>query len=91
MLAVAQNESDRTSERIKVVLDYKVKNGEHVTGAAPYGYISVNKKLQKDPDTQHIVEETVDFYFSCFSKRKTVYHILNKYAENEKCPSKRCV
>lgn len=88
MLAVAQNECDRGSERIKAVLNYKVKKKEHVTGAAPYGYITVNKKLQKDPDTQHIVEDTVDFYFSCFSKRKTVYHILNKYAENEKCPSK---
>ena len=39
MLAVAQNESDRTSERIKVVFDHKRRQKQHVTGAAPYGYI----------------------------------------------------
>lgn len=88
MLAVAQNECDRTSERIKVVLEHKVRNGEHITGAAPYGYISVDKKLQKDPETQAIVEDIFRFYFSCFSKRGTVYHIIDKYQEHPKKPTK---
>lgn len=79
MLAVAQNECDRTSERIKVVLEHKVRNGEHVTGAAPYGYITVNKKLQKDPEREHIVNDIFDYYFRTFSKRKTVFYILDKY------------
>lgn len=88
MLAVAQNECDRTSERIKTVFRHKVANGEHLTGAAPYGYISINKKLEKDPKTQHIVEEIFSFYFSCFSKRKTVIHIVEKYSEHPHCPTK---
>lgn len=88
MLAVAQNECDRTSERIKTVFRHKVMNGEHVTGAAPYGYISVNKKLQKDPETRHITEDIFAFYFSCFSKRKTVLYITNKYKEHPLCPTK---
>lgn len=79
MLAVAQNECDRTSERIKVVLEHKVRNGEHVTGAAPYGYITVNKKLQKDPEREHIVNEIFSHYFNCFSIRNTVSHIMAKY------------
>lgn len=79
MLAVAQNECDRTSERIKVVLEHKVRNGEHVTGAAPYGYITVNKKLQKDPEREHIINDIFDHYFRTFSKRKTVFYILEKY------------
>lgn len=87
MLAVAQNECDRTSERIKVVLEHKVRNGEHITGAAPYGYISVNKKLQKDPETQDIVDDIFHFYFSCFSKRKTIYHIISKYENHPKSPT----
>lgn len=88
MLAVNQSECDRTSERIKVVLDHKFKNGEHVTGAAPYGYVLVDKKLQKDPTVQHIVEDTVGYYFSCFSKRKTIMYIMSKYADFDHCPSK---
>lgn len=79
MLAVAQNECDRTSERIKVVLAHKKRNGEHVTGAAPYGYIMVNKKLQKDPEREHIVDDIFNHYFKCFSKRETIYYILGKY------------
>lgn len=87
MLAVNQNECDRDSERIKVVLAHKVRNGEHVTGAAPYGYISVNKKLQKDPETKEIADDTFAYYFSCFSKRNTIYYILEKYKDHPKKPS----
>lgn len=79
MLAVAQNESDRTSERIKVVFDHKRRNGEHLTGAAPYGYITENKKLMKDPATKHIVEDLFQHYFLTFSKRKTIQYITEKY------------
>lgn len=85
MLAVAQNESDRTSERIKVVFAHKKRNGEHLTGAAPYGYITVNKKLQKDPETQHIVEELFRHYFLTFSKRQSIYHVMELYGD--KAPS----
>ena len=88
MLAVAQNECDRTSERIKTVFRHKVANGEHLTGIAPYGYISVNKKLEKDPETEHIVEEIFSFYFSCFSKRKTILSIIEKYKDHPRCPTK---
>ena len=70
MLAVNQNECDRTSERIKTVFAHKIRNGEHLTGAAPYGYVTVNKKLEKDPATREIVEDVINYYFSCFSKRK---------------------
>lgn len=88
MLAVAQNECDRDSERIKAVFRHKVMNGEHLTGAAPFGYICVNKKLQKDPETEHIVDDIFQHYFSSFSKRKTVFYILEKYKDHPKCPTK---
>lgn len=79
MLAVNQSECDRTSERIKTVLEHKVRNGEHVTGAAPYGYITVNKKLQKDPERSHIVDDVFSQYFKTFSIHSTVKYILSKY------------
>lgn len=82
MLAVAQNESDRTSERIKVVFNHKRRNGEHLTGAAPYGYITVNKKLEKDPATRHIVEDLFRHYFLTFSKRRSIQYITEKYGSS---------
>lgn len=84
MLAVAQNESDRTSERIKVVFAYKKRRGEHITGAPSYGYIVRNKKRYKDPEREHIVDDIFAYYFKCFSKRKTVAYILNKYPDDKK-------
>lgn len=79
MLSVNENECDRDSERIKSVFAYKKKNRELVSGAPAYGYITVNKKLQKDPKTRHIVEDVINYYFTCFSKRNTVFHIIDKY------------
>lgn len=60
MLSVAENEADRTSERIKFVLDNKLKNGEYCFADCPLGYkvkiIDGKRKLVKDPDTEHIVK-----------------------------------
>lgn len=63
-LAIAQNERDRTAERIKVVLDHKRKNGEVCFGGptAPFGYKKVRNengamKLVKDPETQEAVQD----------------------------------
>lgn len=51
MLAVAQNESDRTSERIEVVFEYKKQRQEHLNGPVPFGYKNIDKHLQKDSET----------------------------------------
>ena len=61
MLSVAENEADRTSERIKFVLKGKLQRGEYCYGGplAPYGYktemIDGVRRLVKDPDTEEIV------------------------------------
>lgn len=86
MLAVAQNECDRTSERIKVVFEHKRRNGEHLTGKPSFGYRIKNKKLVKDENTSRIVEEFFSYYLSCFSKRKTILHILEVYGPNAPSP-----
>lgn len=60
MLSVAENESDRTSERIKFVFDSKRAKKE-VFFQLPFGYkaeiIDGVRRAVKDPETQHIVEE----------------------------------
>ena len=85
MLAVAQNESDRTSERIKVVFEHKRRNGEHITGKPPFGYMAVNKKLQKNPDERKIVEDFFEQYFGSMSKRKAIEYV--QYVYGDRAPS----
>lgn len=80
MLAVAQNEADRTSERIKAVFSYKESIGEVKTGmCAPYGYRIIQKRIQKDPDTAPIVNEAFAYYFRCYSVRKVYTHLQELY------------
>lgn len=58
MLSVAENEADRTSERIKFVFRGKIQRGEYCFGGAwvPWGYkvdiIDGVRRLVKDPDMQ---------------------------------------
>ena len=58
MLSVAENEADRTSERIKFVFKGKLQRGEYCYGGAltPFGYkaeiIDGVRRLVKDPDTE---------------------------------------
>lgn len=83
MLSVNQAECDRTSERIKAVFDYKRSKGMCVTGmCAPYGYVIENGYIKKDPATQHVVEDAIQHYFTCFSIRHTARYIVDKYGEN---------
>lgn len=55
MLSVAQDEADRTSERIKVVFDAKREKREALTGNCPTGYRLEGKKLVKNEATQEAV------------------------------------
>lgn len=88
MLSVAQNECDRTSERIKAVFRHKWANGEVLSGMwAPYGYKVTDGRIYKDENTREIVEDAYSFYFSCYSIRKTYFYITEKYAEHPNPPT----
>lgn len=54
MLSIAQDEADRTSERIKAVFENKRARGETPSNRAPLGYKIVNSKLLIDEDTRQI-------------------------------------
>lgn len=60
MLSVAENESDRTSERIKFVFDAK-RSKKEAFFKLPMGYtkgmVDGVRRAVKDPETQHIVED----------------------------------
>lgn len=88
MLSVNENECDRTSDRIKSVFEYKKHNREHLNGKPAYGYTSDEQKhMIKDPETEHIVNDTFDHYFTTYSKKDTVGYILDKYSDHPKCPT----
>lgn len=88
MLSVNENECDRDSDRIKSVFEYKKSRKEHLNGRPGYGYIAdENKKLIKDPATQHIVEDTFKHYFSTYSKNATIEYILDKYSGDPNAPT----
>lgn len=61
MLSVAENEADRTSERIKSILEHKVVMGEAITRALPVGYKIENKHVVPDERA-----EAAQAVFDCF-------------------------
>ena len=88
MLSVNENECDRTSDRISSVFAYKKSRKEHLNGKPAYGYTTdPEKRLIKDPVTAPIVEDIISYYFTTFSKKATVSHILAKYAASSVCPT----
>lgn len=87
MLSVAENESDRTSERIKFVFDGKRRRKEWCfTGGPshwPYGYmpqvIDGVKRCVKNPETEPIVQDFWDYVVNYNSVRKAGMYVCEKY------------
>ncbi len=62
MLSIAQDEADRTSERIKVVFENKRSRGETPANRAPLGYKIVNSRLIIDEETKEIAVDIFNYY-----------------------------
>lgn len=67
MLSVAQDEADRTSERIKAVFETKRTKREPLTGNCPTGYKIACKRIVKDPETETAVASFFRKYLACGS------------------------
>lgn len=87
MLSVAENESDRTSERIKFVFDGKRRRKEWCftggPGQWPYGYMpqeidGVNRCV-KNPETEPILRDFWDYIVKYNSIRKAGMYVCEKY------------
>ena len=74
-LAIAQDESDRTSERIKFVFKNMVKEGRVISGSTPIGYKIENKHVVIDEDAAEIVKIAFDKYIDCRSVKETSRHL----------------
>lgn len=82
MLAVAQDEADRTSERIKAVFERKKQRGEPVSGIAPLGYIVADKKMTIDLDKAPMVKDMFREYIALRSVSATQRYMRATYALN---------
>ena len=82
-LMLAQDEADKTSERINYVFDHKIKNREAISGSQPYGFmvkkIDEHKRVVKDKSVEHIVMDIFDYFELYNSKRATLNYICDKY------------
>ena len=68
MLSVAQAESDRTSERIKAVNEYKRQRGDLVVHKMPVGYMRTGPgEIAFDPDTRDAVSALFDAYLRTYN------------------------
>jgi len=86
-LTIAELEADQTGERIKIVNDYKVKNGQALTGSVSQGFaytvekIDGVKRVVKDKKTEQIVNDIIAEYLFCSGKRETIDCISKKYGD----------
>ena len=75
MLSVAENEADRTSERIKTVFEHKIEKGEIAGGKPSFGYMVENKRLVPNPETADIAREMFRHYLDTASYYDTARYL----------------
>lgn len=79
MLSVAQDEADRTGERIKFVFEGKRARNEPVSGHVPTGYIIDGKKIRKDPATEKAISSYFEHYLKNGSIAEAISYVSDKY------------
>lgn len=70
MLAIAEAEADRTSERIKVVFDRKIENGEYIGNRVPFGLSVIDKHFVPNEDA-----DTVRAAFALYRRTGSIYRV----------------
>ena len=82
-LMLAQDEADKTSERINYVFEHKIKNREAISGSQPYGFmvkeIDGYKRVVKDESIAPIIIDIFDYFELYNSKRATLLYVCDKY------------
>lgn len=78
-LAIAQDGSDRTSERIKFTFDRMTKEGRVITGTMPKGYRIENKRPVIDEEEAEMVRDLFNHFIDTRSKNATIRYCLEKY------------
>lgn len=79
MLSVAEDEADRTSERIRFVQDAKRAKGEALNDSICVGFKLENKKVVPDPDQACIVKDLFQTFIDSRSTVAARDMLYNKY------------
>lgn len=79
MLSVAQDEADRTSERIKAINDVKRQRLEALGGAPPLGYKMEGKKWVKDPEKEAAVSAFFREYMETGSIARSIQKLHDDF------------
>jgi DNA invertase Pin-like site-specific DNA recombinase len=79
MLSIAQDEADRTSERIKAVFENKRSRGETTSRHVQIGYKVVNSKILVDDETKQIAIDIFNHYDIHHSTMACVRLVQEKY------------
>lgn len=79
MLAIAENESNVTSDRIKVVFKNKLERGEVISGSVPFGYRIKDKHLEVVEELRPIVQDIFDSYERLMGLSKLADYCKDKY------------
>lgn len=77
-LSIAQDEADRTSERIKDIQGQLVAQGKVLGGKVPLGYKIVDKRVVFSDDI-HITKDAINYYMMTGSLHSTCQHINDTY------------
>ena len=82
-VSLAERELKKGSERIKAVFDYKIKNGQPISGQTTLGYKIVTengmKRVVKNKEESQIVQDIFEHFLTHHSIGKTREFINEKY------------
>lgn len=78
-LAIAEQECDQDSDRIKDVFGNRIKQGYVVSGSQPYGYKIVDKRPVIDEEKAEIVKTVFNEFIATNSLRRTMLNMESKY------------
>lgn len=88
MLSVAEQERDRTSERIKDVFEYKISQRQAIVGtnslAFPFTIKEIDgiKKVVHNPETEAMTYDWINYLKTYKSKRGSTVYLNEKYGTN---------
>lgn len=80
-LSVAQDESDRTADRIKFVNENRIKHGGAVTGSYPLALYSKDGKVCINENKAPLVKGLFEHYENTASMRSCIDYILTAHGE----------
>lgn len=84
-LTIAELEADQTSERIKLVNDYKVKQGQAIYGGVAMGRAFKVERIDGVPKVVHseneeLIKDMIEYFLRYQNVRQTSRYIINKYS-----------